>query len=205
MQILPPEPLFISHSTSRPDENLTGPSSNIPACFTTLTLIAHYPAAFKERLHRFHPSFRCLTKQEEKVDLTHPENGNSYEGRQQAAHRWVTAGLQTKEYHCDSKSRIIKLSLCPANDPLDSKQNGKCTQRLQTISSVFLVSLSIMDVSPANTTGAASKHKCPYICHFSHHFSCNQVPLSISGFIYYIFSFVPNQESFVCCSSCNTG
>lgn len=190
-QILPPEPLFISalchvflrgkscccHFTSRPDENLTGPSSNIPACFTTFTaLIAHYPAALKETLHHFRP---VPYKTEEKVDFTHAENGNSYEGQQQAAHRWVTAGLETKEYHCDSKSRIIKLSLCPANDPLDSKRNGICTQCLQTISSVFLVSLSIMDVSPANTTGAASKHKCPYICHFSHHFSCNQAPLSI--------------------------
>lgn len=37
---------------------------------------------------------------------------------------------------------------------------------LQTISSVFLVSLSIMDASPANTTGAASNHKRPSIVDF---------------------------------------
>lgn len=56
------------HFTSRPDEILTGPSSNIP-CFTTFTvLMVHYPAAFKERLHHFHPSFRCLTKQR-KINL----------------------------------------------------------------------------------------------------------------------------------------
>lgn len=44
------------HFTSHPDENLTGPSSNIPACFTTFSrLIVHHPAAFKIKCLSFSP------------------------------------------------------------------------------------------------------------------------------------------------------
>lgn len=50
-----------------------------------------------------------------------------YGGEQQAALRLGTAGTETKEHHCDVTSHIMKLSFCPPNEALDSKQNGTWT------------------------------------------------------------------------------